>query len=490
MAKKKRKGRKGKRKLTAKQIAAGFGGKAAQARAHHGGKRKKRRKSKHARAEMNPRRKRKNPRYKYEGEIPYMTGSGPKVWKAKGYSKKFRSAGEIATEERQRAIAEDLINQLVDDHLIVPKEKREFLQQIGMTSGDVGAMKSLVKDMKKLHSKLVADAKAADKAHAEASLIDKLGGKAVLENPRKKKKKKKAKRSKKRSKKRSRKAKSAKRAKPRKTKRRKSRKGKARKSSGSLSLYSRRAKKRVRINVKVNPDFSQMTETLKALAVPAAYAAVGLVAINAVILPLADKFLGSKLPGGSIAGAIASKLPASMAGVAPYVAPALSIGAALGIGYLAHSKMRGKAGDMIARGAVGAAGLATAMLAVTLVTKYALPPVQKAAGLSGMSGVKYFPNGMSGADFGMYPQMGQYHQQPGDFGIIPEGLRGVKYFPKKSGMGAVEFFPDGADGDEMYHQSEAGDLMEAEGLGIIPEGLAGADFGEIPQGMGEDGQMG
>ena len=148
MAKKKRKGRKGKRKLTAKQIAAGFGGKAAQARAHHGGKRKKRRKSKHARAEMNPRRKRKNPRYKYEGEIPYMTGSGPKVWKAKGYSKKFRSAGEIATEERQRAIAEDLINQLVDDHLIVPKEKREFLQQIGMTSGDVGAMKSLVKDMR------------------------------------------------------------------------------------------------------------------------------------------------------------------------------------------------------------------------------------------------------------------------------------------------------------------------------------------------------
>ena len=92
---------------------------------------------------------------------------------------------------------------------------------------------------------------------------------------------------------------------------------------------------------------------------------------------------------------------------------------------------------------------------------------------------------MGGADFGTYPQLGS----SADFG-------GVKYFPQP--MGGVEFFQDGARGDEMYTSSEKDDLAEAhglgiipEGLGVIPEGLGNADFGVIPEGLGGDeGQMG
>lgn len=178
-------------------------------------------------------------------------------------------------------------------------------------------------------------------------------------------------------------------------------------------------------------------------------------------------------------GAAIAKVDALAPGVA---APAISLSAVL-FAKWADSKynVTGKLGADASKYIHGAldtiAVLSAAGIGQALAAKAKLDP----AGM-GMSGVKYFPAPMHGADFG-YPQLGQYHQSPGDFG-------NVKYFPKAP-MAGVEFYPPGSNGDEMYRTSEANQLREAEGLGIIPEGMGSADFGIIPEGMGADeGQLG
>jgi hypothetical protein len=295
--------------------------------------------------------------------------------------------------------------------------------------------------------------------------------KKVASNPRKKR----AKRTKKASKKKGSRRKSSKR-------RRKSANA-ARVFKVAKTFKFRRAKKKVRVKMVgiVNPIVSM--DALKALAVPAIFAAGGVLAINYVLIPLIDKNLGASLPGGSISGAVA-KIPVVGEYVAPYAGTLAGMGLGLGVAYAARKYGRGsKAAQIAGQAAVGAVGLGAALIALDIGTKYIVPQLRTSLGLSG---VRFFPgHAMSGPDFGMYPQMGN----SADFGVIPQGMRGVEFFPKKGGMNGVEYFPEGSNGDDMYRQSEAGDLMEAEGLGEIPEGMGSPDFGEIPEGLGEP-QMG
>jgi len=182
---------------------------------------------------------------------------------------------------------------------------------------------------------------------------------------------------------------------------------------------------------------------------------------------------------------------------APFVIPAL--GVLGGIGLMAGSKyIPGKGGNIAQKmgaGAITVGGILVAAAAVRLVLGQAikqfpqiatLPVIGPAIQASAMAGVEFFP--MSGADFG---RMGDgYKQQPGDWGTatvggIPSGMGDVQFFPMQgipSGMGEVQYYPRGSNGDDMFTQSEAGDLLEAEGLGNADFGSA--DFGEIPSGMG------
>ncbi len=259
--------------------------------------------------------------------------------------------------------------------------------------------------------------------------------------------------------------------------------GSTRLSKKAIQRFKRR--RRLNVSVKINPDF-------KAIGMTVGFGALGLVATNLLLLPIADW----------ISVKATKKTIAQQLGSVSYIAPVAGTLAGAVVGYAAALGLE-KYGHKIP--VIGnktykavaplkmASGVMGIMAAAYFIGKIAQPYTAQALAKVGiatapMAGVMYFP-GMSGADFGMYPQMGDgYKQQPGDFGLIPNGLQGVKYFPN-SGMGSVDYFPEGSDGDDMYRQGEAGDLLEAEGLGS-------PDFGEIPQGMGEvpegmgEGQLG
>lgn len=487
MAKKKHKG---KRRLTAKQIAAGFGGKAAQKRA------RKRR----SHAVANPRGKKKkrraNPaRYVTRNKIPGIDRKGFFEIQPKP-SNRFPTRAEMEAMGLSQSQSRTAADLLVDGYIAIPKEKRELLSKLGdpAMKEQLDEISHQIKELKKATSALSKGEKEEAKAELYKKLVKKFGGDVHMEssaNPRKKRKKRKGGKRKHAKRKHAMRKGGKRKASKRKHAKRSSRKGKAKKFKKTIRVKFRKPRKSVtvRISGSVNPSKTQVL-----LMAAAGYA------VSLMVYKLVDGYNVAGYNGAN--GRISSKLPlGSLGAAAPFVMPLVLPATAWGVAKLAQMAsdkvpaLQSEKAQELIQGAqmvamvVGAVGLVSAAISAG---KNALPAsVAQNKFLSPMlAGVKYFPAPMSGADFGMYPQMGQYHQQPGDFGIIPEGLRGVKYFPRKT-MGAVEYFPDGAYGDDMYRESEAGQLAEAEGLGIIPEGLAGADFGEIPSGMGgDDGQMG
>lgn len=475
MAKKKKKG-----KLKAGSPAAkAWGRKMKRLRAASGNPKKKRKKRKH------------NPyRYVASGEIPVTR-------KIRGRSSKFYSPQEMAELTRGYDATISDLNSRISHLKGMPLQDLLVAKELGELKAKKAEIARLRKAQSKEAKELARLRKSAEKADKFKDRIEKAGGSvdmAYSKNPKRKRKKKYAKK-----RKAGKRKKAAKKAAPRRRKgkkARKSRKSRKHYSSASVMKHAKtfrigkgRRKRRVRVKSIVvvggNPMIS--VDTLKAMAIPAAYAAGGLLVMNYILIPLVDKHIGSSLPGGSISGAVA-QIPVVGQYVAPYAGTIAGIGLGMGVAWAAKKYGRGSEAAQIAQhAAIGAVGLGAALIALDLGKKYLLPPVSKAVGLGD---VRFFP-GMGSPDFGMYPQMGDgYRQQPGDFGIIPSGMKGVEFFPAKKGMGQVQFYPEGSDGDDMFRQSEAGDLMEAEGLGVIPAGMNGADFGEIPEGMSGDGQLG
>ena len=268
---------------------------------------------------------------------------------------------------------------------------------------------------------------------------------------------------------------------------------KARRKRSGKKKHQRRAKARAK---KANPIRRRRSRRnpamrnpfkvsdLKSIAVASLWAAGGYVVATAMY-KIADHYAGGKI-SSTINNAVGPQF-------APFVAPVLGVAMGIGLKMLAPklpAQYRSKA-VMLGKGAMVVGGAMAAMVVYDKAIGYVKAQYPKVATLSvigpAFAGVTYFPNTMSGADFGMY---GSYRQSPGDFGIIPSGLRGipaglqgVEYFPNR-GMGGVQFYPEGADGDEMFRQSERDDLLEAEGLGGIPAGMNGADFGA------DEGQLG
>lgn len=248
---------------------------------------------------------------------------------------------------------------------------------------------------------------------------------------------------------------------------------------GSANITKRarksfKRKKRLKVSVRVNPDLKDIFTVYGTAALGGAAYPWFNYGVNWVIAKV-DGMIGGK------AGEVISKFDNMAPGVA---APSISLAAALGLKVM-DQKMGllqnlGGASKYVHQALDTIAVLSAAGIGMALANKAKLSPQAQ-----GLSGVKFFPGAMGGADFGTYPQLGS----SADFG-------GVKYFPKP--MGGVEFFQDGSRGDEMYTSSERDDLAEVhglgvipEGLGVIPEGLGNADFGVIPEGLGGDeGQMG
>jgi len=468
------------------------------------------RKMKRARmaAQGNPKRRRKkNPwRDHASGEVPVkrkIKGRGPRYYDDSEIAEAAKAHGMTASE--LRAAQSALQGQSLQNILL--------MKELGTLKGELAKVKKLQKEERSEAGQL---ARMARSGAAAAKYRDKIlgeGGSVEAKwskNPKgkSKKKKKKAKRTaaqraatkrmiaankKKRGGKKSGKKKSGK------------RKGSKRRKSGNnphvfkaaKTFKFKRAKKKVRVKLitVVNPTPEQM----KAMALPLLKAAAG----YAVAVGIYK--LGDSLAGGKISAQLA-QYPK----LAPFVLPAAGIAVGIGVPMLARQFMPAKATQIsnIGRSAVMVGGVLAAVAAVqvglSMVKPYVPATIAQNRFVSPfLSGVMYFP-GMHGADFGMYPQMGDgYRQSAGDFGVIPrglrgipEGMRGVEYFPTRAaamlaghGMGEVQYYPDGSDGDRMYRQSEAGDLLEAEGLG----GMGSADFGEVPEGMGDPqqgGQMG
>jgi hypothetical protein len=198
---------------------------------------------------------------------------------------------------------------------------------------------------------------------------------------------------------------------------------------------------------------------------------------------------------GLISTQINAVIPAA---VAPFVAPLIVPGLVIGVAYGLHHLPVAKDNAHVRSLANGAIMIASVMAALGVTTAI-WTQIKTSANLASLpvigpafSGINYTPAAMAGADFGMYPQMGQYQQSPADFGIMPEGLRGINYTP--TGMHGVQYYPDQAAGGAMYGSSAQGQDAESQGLsgmGIMPENMGEADFGIVPEGMGEDyGQMG
>lgn len=273
--------------------------------------------------------------------------------------------------------------------------------------------------------------------------------------------------------------------------------GRAKLGRKAAKSISRRRKLGIAVTIKNPID-------LQSLAMSSLWAAGGYV-VGGMLFKVAD---------GLAKGQLSSAIQSGAGRFAPFVAPAIGIAMGFAMqmiapklqGAIGPSQKPGQKDDSslasnvyrLGQGAIVVGGALAALAAVDMAMVFAKQRFPKLATLPvigpAFGDVRFFPGGMSGADFGMYPQMGQYRQRPGDFGIIPQGMRGVEYFPNR-GMSGVEFFPDGSIGDEMYKQSEQDDIAEAHGLGVIPAGLGGADFGSadygiIPAGLGEEGQLG
>lgn len=410
----------------------------------------------------------RNPaRYHIKGELPVTRKVNKKT-------PKFYTDEELRLIESVNKNYESALEKDIESFINEEPGRRQGKMLLGMADikglkRDAAKVGSLKKTVEKLRKQKLA-------AEKEAEKYKKLGGEVELmkisDNPRKKGKgKRKGKR------KSSIKRGSFKVAKRKGRKGR--RKGKRKNPKGlsktiSFKLPKKRKFKRARVTIKMNPDVKHLLAVYGTAAVGGAAYPWFNYGVNWVVAKI-DSMIGGK------AGEVISKLDNAAPGVA---APTISLAAALGVKELDRRlgvlRNLGDASKYVHSALDTIAVLSAAGIGMALANKAKLSPAAM-----GLSGVKYFPGAMGGADFGTYPQLGS----SADFG-------GVKYFPQP--MGGVEFFQDGARGDEMYTSSEKDDLAEAhglgiipEGLGVIPEGLGNADFGVIPEGLGGDeGQMG
>lgn len=432
----------------------------------------------------NPRKKRRKNPYRYEAKTP--------VYKTRR-SNKFHSAAETAEFARGKQATMSDFKRERDSLLKKGAAELIIMKELGELKSAVSASKKLSAAEKSEKSQLVKFAKQQAAAEKFKQKIEAEGGKVSAQyskNPRKRRKKKVKKAHPKRRRKHAKKAKAPKRSRRRKSRRKHARKEKyssahVMKQAKSFRVGKGRKKRKVRvktITVVGNP-------LSIASAAPLLWAAGGYVAALAL-------YKGIDAAAKGALSVQMAKLPPQ---VAPLVLPALGIGMGMGM-QKAAEYIPGNAGSKIrvlGRGAVMVGGVLGALAVVNIAWGYAkqyIPASVASMPVIGpmLSGVMYFP-GMHGADFGMYPQMGDgYQQTPGDFGGIPRGMSGiprgmgdVAYFPNKA-MGEVQFYPPGADGDRMFRESEEGQLMEAEGLGGMGSSV---DFGEVPDGMG-GGHMG
>lgn len=184
--------------------------------------------------------------------------------------------------------------------------------------------------------------------------------------------------------------------------------------------------------------------------------------------------LADHYSGGKVSAQISTVVPMQ---AQPLVLPLVGMGLGYALSQYVDrlpigAKAQSTARDL-GRGAMMTGGILAGLAAITIGLDFAkkqFPQLATTPVIGPMlSGVRFFPAPMGDADFG---RLGQYHQQPGDFG-------NVRFFPKQ--MAGVDYFPEGSRGDQMYVPSEADQMREAQGLGVIPEGM-----GEIPEGMGED----
>lgn len=406
--------------------------------------------------------------------------------KAGTVSKRFPSASELSEKANALIGLRTHIQDIESSLENMPDRQYNILK-------DSGSLLKRLAEIKKLNNKASSSATtlnklldAVDEAQDLKKDVESAGGSVTAEgNPRKRKGKKKGKKHHSRKRK----------GKKGHSRKRKSSKRKSKKVSFKFSkrIGGKKGRKIKRITIRgfANP----MPESVK----QGLWIALGFLAAGGIVKG------ADSLSGGAITNFFATNVVSKVPQAAPFVAPALAgalaaltiYGVKRGIitGKIAEPALHLAKGAAIA-GVVAAAYAGYQMVQPQLRSAAANLPVVGPTLSSMLSGVQFFPTGMSGADFGMYPQMGSsadfgvipagMNGIPYGMGVIPAGLRGVQYFPNK-GMGEVEFFPDGSDGNRMFQQSEAGDLMEAEGLGSADFGSA--DFGIIPSGMG-DGQLG
>lgn len=442
-----------------------------------------------------------NPKGRHNAEGYYLVPKKPKAPKKprvkipEGFTKKkFRYPDEEVVLEKELFFRDTRDNFKKDFEKLKQLSAAELLLSQGSTLASARKMRKKLAQATKAYEK---KKKARDLGKAKDKEVEAAGGQVIItKGNASMKRRKKAKRKHARKHKRNPVVRMKQVANPKKKAKRSKRRGrkKAHKAAkhlvkmvGTARLSKKAAKsiaRRKRLHVAVairNPI------DIQSLAVTSLWLAGGYVAAGMIF----------KIADGLAKGQISSAASALGAFKAPVVGIALGVAA-----QMVAERIPGQAGRIthkLGHGAIVAGGVIAGLAAIDMAMVYAKQTFPQIATLPvigpAFAGVRFFPNTMAGADFGMYPQMGQYHQQPGDFGVIPaglrgadfgvipQGMRGVEYFPNR-GMSGVEFFPDGSIGDEMYKQSEQDDIAEAHGLGVIPAGLGGADFGEA------EGQLG
>lgn len=346
--------------------------------------------------------------------------------------------------------------------------------KMGLPLDDLEDAKYAFSQMKKLRGQAIRENRLAERVTKKAEQYKKDGADVSMSeaNPRKKAKKKK-------SKKRGSKARGSK------------------SSTKSVSLYSRKAKRKVSIKVSVNPSFLgiNVSETANTVL----WGVAGL-AISGIAYGLINSVSGGKVDALVAAGsAKIGPLGVTLPGVITMLS-----GAAIAAG--AAHYLSGKSRENIAKAGGAAVGVGAVMVSIAAYGFYKAHYAPQVSAMAAkvplvgkylapaLAGVQFFPgmHGLGSADFGALGD--GYKQQPGDWGMtqvggVPHGMRGVEFIPNRSrgmkgvpsGMGEVQFYAPGADGDDMYRDSEADDAMEAEGLGGADFG--GADFGLIPSGL-------
>lgn len=462
------------------------------------------RRMKALRAKGNPsrkRRKKRNPYYKWSGEVPVTR-------KFSGRSKKFLSAADREGIKELASIYGDSLNKGIDAYLAEPSNRRNLLQKLGMDNSahSLRELKSLVRAQTKTLRSLKRANSAASSAERKADQIRKSGGTVdYMANPKRRRKKH---RKHKKHAKRRRKHKMHMEANPRRKRRKQRRHAGAKRHHRRKRRHSyaghqhsklRRGGKfrlrRASISGIVNPmiNVPSIKHTL--------WLAGGYVAAIGVFKALDSLSVGPTAYTGSngiITGQLAALVPAGLPAYVTNNLPGLiapGLGVAVGL-LVKKLPMKNKFTEELADGAVviGGAFMAVAVMSMVKGMVASFVPAGTPVLSPALSGVSYIPAGGT-TDFGMYPQMGDgYRQSAGDFGIIPSGMAGINYTPRRAGMagmGAVDYYPAGSQGNQMYPQSAAGAAAEAEGLGIIPNGMMGdADFGIIPEGMSGEGQLG